>query len=62
MKSVNAMLRQLHNLLNTSDLTPWEQSFISSCWSRSEEGSNTARLTERQVEVVPDIYRKHFGD
>jgi hypothetical protein len=61
-KSINSMLKQLHGLLDTQDLTPWQQSFVRSCWSRSEEGTNTARLTEKQVELVPEIYSKHFGD
>lgn len=62
MKSVNSMVKQLHGLLDTQDLTPWEQSFVASVWSRSEEGTNTTRLTERQIETVPSIYSKHFGD
>ena len=62
MKSVNSMLTQLHALLGTKDLTPWQESFVRSCWSRSEEGTNTLRLTEKQIEIVPQIYSKHFGD
>lgn len=62
MKSCNTMVRQLHALLGTNDLNAWEESFIESVWSRSEEGANTTRLTERQIETVPELYRKHFGD
>jgi hypothetical protein len=61
MKSVNSMVRQLHALLGTNDLTEWEGNFIRSCWSRSEEGANTPRLTERQIEIIPHIYEKYFG-
>jgi hypothetical protein len=62
MKSVGAMLGQLHNLLGTRDLSDWDISFIASCWSRSGEGRITSTLTDKQLEVLERLYRRHFGD
>jgi hypothetical protein len=60
MKSVGAQIKQLHGIIE--ELSDWEQSFVESVWTRSDEGRKTLNLTERQVDIVPTIYRKHFGD
>lgn len=62
MKSLGAMVRQLEGLHETGDVTPWESEFIGSVVLRTNNGSLTQRLTEKQVEVIERIYKKHFGD
>jgi hypothetical protein len=60
MKSVGHMVQQLYRA--REDLDEWQQSFVESVYTRSDEGRNTLNLTERQVEIIPTIYRKHFED
>ena len=62
MKSVGAMVKQLEGLHETGDVTPWENEFIASVVLRSNYGSLTQRLSEKQVEIIERIYKKHFGD
>ena len=61
MKSLSAKLEQLHGLLGTGDLSPREQSFIESCWSRSDGARKTSALSPAQVEWLDDLYNKHFA-
>lgn len=60
MKSVGQMIQRLYRA--REDLDEWQQSFIESVYARSDEGRKTLNLTERQVEIIPTIYRKHFED
>lgn len=62
MKSIGAQIKQLAALVDTDDLTEWEQEFVASIVLRTKNGSDTRSLTMRQVEIIPHIYRKHFGD
>lgn len=60
MKSVGQMIQQLYRA--REDLDEWQHLFIESVYTRSDEGRKTLNLTERQVEIIPTIYRKHFED
>ena len=62
MKSIGAMVKQLQPLCGTPDLSAWETDFVESVVLRSNNGTLTTRLSEKQVEVVGRIYAKHFGD
>ena len=62
MKSIGSMVKQLAAMVGTDDLNDWEQEFVSSINLRTKGGTDTRMLTMRQVEIIPDIYRKHFGD
>jgi len=61
-KSIGAMVKQLQPLCGTSDLTAWETDFVENVVLRSNNGTLTTRLSEKQVEVIGRIYNKHFGD
>lgn len=62
MPSIGSMLKQVEGLLDTKDLSEWEQEFVSSVSSRvaAAKGSTTV-LSEKQVSIVERIYKKHFG-
>lgn len=62
MKSLGAQIKQLAALLDTTDLTDWEQDFVASVYHRSKGGTDTRSLTPKQTDTVDRIYSKHFGD
>lgn len=62
MKSLGAMVKQLHGMVGTDDLTGWESDFIESIWKQTGEGVDTAYLSNNQVQTIERIYRKHFAD
>jgi len=69
MKSVASMITQLAALLDTSDLSPWEQKFIADIdlrtgpiYSHSQTARYTLGLTAAQVDRIEQIYTCHFGD
>lgn len=62
MKSIGQMIDQLDGLLGTSDITAWEQQFISDISERTLCGKVTTGLSEKQVAIVERTYRKNFGD
>lgn len=61
MASLNAMVKKVAGLQDTTDVTDWENSFIKSVVEKTGNGSNTTSLTERQVEVLERIHNKHFS-
>jgi hypothetical protein len=62
MKSLGAMIQQLHGMVGTDDLTEWESGFVESVYDQSGEGKDTTYLSGKQVATINDIYQKHFGD
>ena len=62
MKSLGAMVQQLCAMVGTNDLTKWETDFMCSIGRTTGDGEHTQGLTERQVNRVEELYRKHFGD
>lgn len=61
MKSLGAMIQQIDGLRD-ADFTAWELEFFDSVLIRSKHGKETSKLSEKQVECVERIYKKHFGD
>jgi len=59
--SIGTMLRQLAGLVDTSDVSTWENRFLKNVLARTGNGARTSILTEDQVEKVQEIYGKHFG-
>ena len=62
MKSIGAMIQQLDGLLNTGDLNSWETQFVTNLVLRTIHGRDTSMLTERQINRMTELYRKHFAD
>jgi hypothetical protein len=59
-KSVAQKLEQLDAMLGTTDLTEWEQNFISDIGARGWRNS-TEWLSEKQLNVIERIWSKHFA-
>lgn len=63
MKTIGAMVKQVEGLIDTDDLTIWENDFVSSiCKQVKDNKSSTANLSSKQVEIIQRVYSKHFGD
>lgn len=61
MASTNVMLQKCAGLVDTKDVTEWENGFLKSVLERSQQGQRPDRLTEKQVETLERIHSKHFG-
>lgn len=61
MASINTMVKQCAGLVGTRDVTPWEDKFLADICERTNDGDNTSMLTEKQVESLERIWRKHFA-
>lgn len=61
MTATNTMLKACEGLLGTTDITEWEQSFLENVLERSRQAQRPDLLTERQVETLERVYRKHFA-
>lgn len=61
MKSIAQMIEQCEGLIDTKDVSAWENSFLKSIKNQAADGSNTPRLSDKQVEVLDRIYNKHFA-
>jgi hypothetical protein len=59
--STNAMIRSLDGMLGTRDLSEWESGFVSSISDSTLAGKDTSRLTEKQLERLGELYRRHFA-
>ncbi len=58
--SIGNMIKSLSGMLGTSDLTSWQSDFVRSVASQSNCGADTSGLSTKQVELIDDIFHKHF--
>lgn len=60
--SIAAMIEQLDGLRDTTDLTDWEQGFVTNVLTRYLMAKKDTRmLSAKQVEIVERIWSKHFS-
>lgn len=60
MASLNSMVKRVAGLADTRDVNDFENRFIKSLVEQTEQGDNTSRLTEKQIDVLQRIHDKHF--
>lgn len=61
-KSLSTMIEQLDGLRDTSDLTEWENEFVTSILERYLIAKkDTRRFSAKQLEIVERIWSKHFA-
>lgn len=60
MVSTTTMIRRLSGMLDTRDLSEWEQQFVRSLVEKLDAGKVTS-LTERQVETLERLHGRHFA-
>jgi hypothetical protein len=58
MKSVSQMVNQCEGLIDTTDVTDWENEFLTSVLEQHKAGKT---LSPKQAEIVERIYGKHFA-
>lgn len=59
--NLNKLVQRVSGLQGTGDLTDWEEQFVSDIVKRTQEGSDTRSLTEKQIDVLERIFNKHFA-
>jgi hypothetical protein len=62
MASINTMVKKVAGLADTKDVSDWENQFIKSVVEKTRHGDNTTALTEKQIDVLERLHRKHFAD
>ncbi len=60
MQSLSSQLAQLSGLIGKKDVSAWEQKFIASVLKQSNDGKDTSRLTEPQIQKVEEVFERHF--
>lgn len=60
MASITNMVKQCAGLVDTKDVTAWENAFLHSILRQTKNGDDTRSLTEKQIEVLERIYGKNF--
>lgn len=61
MASLNTMVKKCAGLVDTTDVSDWENQFLKSVVEKTGEGRDTTSLTEKQVDVLERIYGKNFA-
>lgn len=61
MASTNTMLKQCAGLVDTKDVTDWQNGFLKSVLERSENGNRPDLLSDKQLEVLESIHSRHFA-
>lgn len=61
MTSINTMVKRVQGLLDTHDLNDFEQNFVQSIVMKTRDGKDTSSLTEKQIEVLERLFKKHFA-
>lgn len=62
--STQTKVKQLEALLGTKDLNEWEQGFVESLAERARSYENLSAaltLSEKQLDLLDRLYRKHFA-
>lgn len=58
--SLGAMVKRLAGLVDTRDISDWENQFIKSVLKATRLGDDTRSLTDKQIDVLERIHRAHF--
>lgn len=59
--SIGSMVKQIAGLSGTKDVDERTSRFIEDMVERTGNGARTSHLTEKQVEWIEDIFKRHFG-
>lgn len=58
--STGVMIEKLSGLLGTNDLNEWQAQFVRNLKGYADAGQVT-RLSAKQLKILTDLHRKHFG-
>jgi len=60
-KTLAMKIEQIDGLRDTTDLTPWENAFVTSIVERLPQNKDTRGYSGKQVEIIERIWGKHFA-
>lgn len=55
--SIRDMIKALEQLVISKELTEWQDRFVMSV---SKYKDDTSKLSDKQVDIIDDLYHKHF--
>jgi hypothetical protein len=58
--STQNMIEKLSGMIGTNDLTGWEDKFVRDMYRKFEKKA-ISQLTDSQIEVIENLYNKHFA-
>jgi hypothetical protein len=61
MAAINTMVKKCAGLIDTKDISDWENRFLKSIDEKSKNGENTTVLSTAQVEKLEEIHGRHFS-
>lgn len=61
MKTLGQKVMQIEGLLGTKDISEWQEDFIQSVVDRTQSGKFTSMLSTKQIDVIEQIYNRHFA-
>lgn len=61
MASTNIMVKKCAGLIDTTDITDWENDFLKNVVEVSHDGDRPDLLSPARVESLERIYNKHFA-
>lgn len=61
MASLNTMVKRVSGLVNTTEVTAWEDEFIQRVMRQTSNGDNTTSLTEKQIDVLERLFNRHLS-
>jgi hypothetical protein len=59
--SLGTKIKQLEGMLDTTDLSGWENNFLHSISVRTDCGRDTSMLSDAQIERLEELWAKHFA-
>lgn len=64
MLSTYQKIKKIAGLVDTSDLTPWENQFVKDIEAKADQAANSGQVTslsDKQLDVIERIHSKHFA-
>ena len=59
-RSIGSKIKMLSGLSKT-DVSAWESGFIEAICEGTRDGDRTSHLSEKQIDVIERVWRKHFA-
>lgn len=61
MVSIGTKIKQLEGLCGKPDTSVWIEGFINSVVRKTDHGTDTSMLTDKQITVIENEWKRHFA-
>lgn len=61
MKSLTEQIKALYKLIDSADLSKWQNGFVKRMWKKTNGGLNCNTLNDKQIEVISRMFEANFG-